>query len=122
MATILVIEDNTDIRENTAELLELAGHKVITAHDGRDGILKAMTMQAELVICDIQMPGMDGYEVLQYLRSEESTAGIPFIYLTAFTENADVKKGFEKGANRYLRKPFGEQELMEAVTSCLKKQ
>ena len=119
---ILIIEDNQDIRENTAELLELSGYTVETASDGIEGVRMAKFGKPNLVICDIMMPHLDGFGVLQVFATQPELATIPFIFLTAKTDRADMRKGMEMGADDYLTKPFQEVELLRAIESRLKKQ
>jgi DNA-binding response OmpR family regulator len=119
---ILIIEDNQDIRENTAELLELSGYTVETASDGIEGVRMAKFGKPNLVICDIMMPHLDGFGVLQVFANQPELATIPFIFLTAKTDRADMRKGMEMGADDYLTKPFQEVELLRAIESRLKKQ
>ena len=119
---ILIIEDNVDIRENTAELLELSGYQVETASDGIEGVRLAKSILPDVVICDIMMPNLDGFGVLQVFSNQPELARIPFIFLTAKTERADMRKGMEMGADDYLTKPFQEVELLKAIESRLKKQ
>lgn len=119
MKTILLIEDNIDIRENTAEILELANYSVITAENGKIGVEKALEARPDLVICDIMMPVLDGYGVLHIFNKNPELTGIPFIFLTAKTERTDFRKGMEMGADDYLTKPFDEIELLNAVESRL---
>jgi CRP-like cAMP-binding protein/CheY-like chemotaxis protein len=119
MTTILLIEDNEFIRENTAEILELAGYAVQTAENGKVGVEKALAARPDLVICDIMMPVLDGYGVLNIFNQHPQLAGVPFIFLTAKTERADVRRGMELGADDYLTKPFDEAELLSAVSGRL---
>ncbi|MEO6732619.1 MAG: response regulator [Ferruginibacter sp.] len=119
--TILVIEDNSDIRDNTAEILELAGFKTLTAKDGRQGVDTALKEKPDLIICDIMMPELDGYGVLHLLRKNPETETIPFIFLTAKTERSDFRKGMEMGADDYITKPFDDSELLSAVDVRLRK-
>lgn len=121
MQTILLIEDNADIRENTAEILELAGYKVFTAADGKKGIEQARQQIPDLIICDIMMPSLDGYGVLHLLHRDEMLQNIPFIFLTAKSERTDMRRGMEMGADDYITKPFEGAELLSAVESRLKK-
>ncbi len=121
MKKILVIEDNKDVRENTSEILELAGYKVSMAANGKEGVTKATTEKPDLIICDIMMPELDGYGVLHMLNKNPQTNHIPFIFLTAKTERSDMRKGMEMGADDYLTKPFDDLELLNAVESRLKK-
>ena len=121
MKKILLIEDNPNIRENTAEILELANYTVLTAENGKIGVEIAIQEVPDLIICDIMMPVLDGYGVLHILQKNPATKHIPFIFLTAKTERADFRKGMELGADDYITKPFDGTELMNAVESRLKK-
>ncbi len=121
MKSILVIEDNSDIRENAAEILELAGYRTMTAENGKLGVEMALRERPDLVVCDIMMPELDGYGVLHVLRKNEATASTPFIFLTARIERADFRKGMELGADDYLTKPFDGIELLHAIETRLKK-
>src|SRR6476660_9829646 len=119
--TILVIDDNTDIRENTAEILELAGYKTFTAENGKQGVELAIKEKPSVIVCDIMMPELDGYGVLHLLRKNPDTQNIPFIFLTAKTERSDFRKGMEMGADDYVTKPFEDIELLNAIEVRLKK-
>lgn len=121
MKNILLIEDNKDVRENTAEILELAGYNVLSAENGKRGVEMAMSNVPDLIICDIMMPVLDGYGVLHLLNKNDHTAAIPFIFLTAKAERSDMRKGMEMGADDYVTKPFDDVELLNAVESRLKK-
>lgn len=121
MKTILLIEDDSALRENTAELLELSGYTVFTAPNGKIGIEKAKKESPSIIICDIMMPEIDGYGVLEAVASEEKTKHIPFIFLSAKTEHKEIRKGMDMGADDYLTKPFDEEELLSAVESRLAK-
>ncbi len=118
---ILIIEDNDDIRESTAEILSLAGYQVITAVNGKEGVEQAQKNLPNLIICDIMMPELDGFGVLYLLGKNSETATIPFIFLTAKAERLDMRKGMEMGADDYLTKPFDDIELLNAVECRLKK-
>ena len=121
MKSILVIEDNKDIRENTAEILDLAGYKTFTAENGKKGVDIAVKEKPDVIVCDIMMPELDGYGVLHMLRKNETTQTIPFIFLTAKTERSDFRKGMEMGADDYVTKPFEDIELLNAIEMRLKK-
>ncbi|TXD84462.1 response regulator [Subsaximicrobium wynnwilliamsii] len=121
MKKVLIIEDNKDVRENTADILELSNYKVSTAENGKIGLDLAMKLLPDVIVCDIMMPELNGYEVLQTLSKNTKTASIPFIFLTAKTEKTDVRKGMNLGADDYLTKPFSETELLEAIDCRLKK-
>ncbi len=118
---ILLIEDNTEIRENTAEILELANYKVSTAENGKIGVAMAMKEKPDLIICDIMMPVLDGYGVLHLLNKNEALSSVPFIFLSAKSERIDFRKGMEMGADDYISKPFTEIELLNAVEVRLNK-
>lgn len=121
MKRILLIEDDVALRENTAELLELSGYTLETAANGRIGIQKAKSNPPDIIICDIMMPEMDGYSVLQEMIKEERTKHIPFIFLSAKTEHKEIRKGMDLGADDYITKPFEEEELLSAIESRLAK-
>lgn len=121
MKTILVIDDNKDIRENTAEILGLAGYRAFTAENGKKGVETALREKPDLIVCDIMMPELDGYGVLHLVKKNADTQNIPFVFLTAKTERADFRKGMEMGADDYITKPFEEIELLTAIESRLKK-
>ena len=121
MKKILIIEDNKDVRESTADLLELSGYKTETASDGKVGVEKTLQFQPDVILCDIMMPEMDGYDVLETLSKSQKTAGIPFIFLTAKSEKSDFRKGMNLGADDYLTKPFKEHELLDAIVARLRK-
>lgn len=118
---ILVVEDNDDIRNNTAEILELSNYEVIVAENGKRGVEQALEHTPDLIICDIMMPGLDGYGVLHAVHKNSAIKNIPFIFLTAKTERGDFRKGMELGADDYITKPFNGTELLNAVDSRLKK-
>ncbi len=119
---ILVIEDEEDVRENIAEILEFSDYKALTAPNGELGLKQAKSEQPSLIICDIMMPGLDGYEVVKILRQEPETTHIPVIFLTAKVERSDQRLGMELGADDYLTKPFLPQELLRAIEVRLKRQ
>lgn len=121
MKKILLIEDDVVMRENTAEILDLAQFSVTTAENGKKGVQLAKDIQPDLIICDIMMPELDGYGVLHILSKDPSTATIPFIFLTAKAEKSELRKGMELGADDYLTKPFEDTELLNAIESRLKK-
>jgi CheY-like chemotaxis protein len=121
MKQALVIEDNDDIREGTAEILDLAGYETFTAKNGRIGVDLAIKHIPDIILCDIMMPELDGYGVLYLLQKNPQTANIPFIFMTAKAERADMRKGMEMGADDYLTKPFDDVELFNAIESRLKK-
>ncbi|MCW5515775.1 response regulator [Muriicola sp. Z0-33] len=119
MKKVLLIEDDVSLRENTAELLELSGYEVLMASNGKVGVTHAKTEMPDVIVCDIMMPEMDGYAVLKELSVDDKTKFIPFIFLSAKTERADVRMGMDLGADDYLTKPFEEEELLSAIQSRL---
>jgi DNA-binding response OmpR family regulator len=118
---ILIIEDNEDIREGTAEVLDLAGYETYTASNGKIGIDLALKHIPDVILCDVMMPELDGYGVLYLLQKNSKTTNIPFIFMTAKADRADMRKGMEMGADDYLSKPFDDLELFNAIESRLKK-
>lgn len=121
MKKILVIEDNEDIRNNTAEILELSNYDVTTAENGKIGVAKALEIKPDLIICDITMPELDGYGVIHAVQKNGSIKDTPFIFLTAHTERSDFRKAMDLGADDYLTKPFDGTELLNAVSGRIKK-
>jgi len=121
MKKILLIEDNDDVRDNTAEILELSNYKVFVAENGKIGVEKALKDPPDLIICDIMMPVLDGYGVLHAVHRNEAIKNTPFIFLTAKAERNDFRRGMEMGADDYITKPFTGTELLNAVDSRLKK-
>ncbi len=121
MKKILLIEDNDEVRENTAEILSLSNYEVLTAANGKAGVEMAVQHIPDLIICDIMMPVLDGYGVLHMLSRQKTTSAIPFIFLTAKSEKSDFRKGMEMGADDYITKPFDGIELLNAVETRLKK-
>ncbi len=121
MKKILIIEDNDEVRENTAEILELSDYEVMTASNGKEGVSIALKEKPDLIVCDIMMPQLDGYGVLHLLSKHKETSTIPFIFLTAKSEKQDFRKGMELGADDYITKPFEGTELLNAIETRLKK-
>ncbi|MCL4280986.1 MAG: response regulator [Flavobacteriales bacterium] len=121
MKTLLLIEDDADVRDNTAEILELANYRVLKAENGKKGVDIARRELPDLVLCDIMMPDLDGYGVLHMLGRNPETAEIPFIFLSAKAERSDVRRGMDLGADDYLTKPFEESELLNAIEGRLKR-
>jgi two-component system sensor histidine kinase/response regulator len=119
---ILVVEDDTQIRENITEMLTLHGFRVETAVNGREGISQALLHPPDLILCDIMMPEVDGYQVLDVVRNNRLIANIPFIFLTAKTEPADMRRGMVQGADDYLTKPFTLNSLLHTIESRLQRE
>lgn len=121
MKKILVIEDNQDILENTAEILELSNYKVFTAPDGKAGVEMAMANKPDLILCDIMMPELDGYGVLHMIQKNPELQSTPFIFLTAKAEREEIRKGMSLGADDYIAKPFDPTDLLNAIEGRLRK-
>src|SRR6266480_5228303 len=119
---VLVIDDTADIRMIIAESLNMYGCTTLTAEDGMSGIQMAREQHPDLIICDINMPNLDGYGTLTALREDETTATIPFIFLSGAADKLNMRRGMELGADDYLTKPFTHKELMAAVNTRLEKQ
>ncbi len=121
MTTILVIEDEAPIRENLQQMLRLEGYAVLEAADGVSGIETARTSHPDLILCDILMPGVDGYGVLAELRGAPDMAATPFIFLTASANLEDRSQALKRGADDYLIKPFKIADLLAAIKRQLDK-
>jgi CRP-like cAMP-binding protein/CheY-like chemotaxis protein len=121
MKKVLVIEDNKEILENTAEILELSNYHVLTAENGKVGIEKALVNKPDLILCDIMMPELDGYGVLHVVQNHPELQHTPFIFLTAKTDPADMRKGMSMGADDYIPKPYDPTDLLNAIEGRLKK-
>ncbi len=121
MKKILVIEDEPEMRRNLTTILRLEKFHPLAAENGRVGIESAKREKPVLILCDVMMPKLDGHGVLQALREDPSTAGIPFIFLTAKGEKGDVRSGMNLGADDYLTKPVAKADLLNAVRSRLQR-
>ncbi len=121
MHRILLIEDNKDLLIETTELLEFEGFHVLGAKDGKVGIEIALNQKPDLILCDILMDGIDGYEVRRQIKSNFETERIPFIFLTAIADARDVRKGMEHGADDYLIKPVSIETLKKSINTRLEK-
>ena len=121
MKKILLIEDQQDLRENTQEILELARFHVISAENGKIGVEKAIVEKPDLIICDIMMPVLDGYGVLNMIQNTPEVANTPFVFLSAKADRSDLRKGMDLGADDYITKPFSGSELLSAIERRLKK-
>jgi len=119
--TILVIEDNEEMLENIASILDLAKYNVLKAKNGKEGVELAQEHLPDLILCDVMMPELDGYGVLHILSKNSLTAGIPFIFLTAKAEKSDIRAGMSLGADDYITKPFDGSDLLSVVEIRLKK-
>lgn len=120
MKSVLVIDDNNEIRENTAELLSCHGYSVITAKNGKEGFNQALLQKPDVIICDIMMPDSDGRAFFKLVKSDASTRFIPLVFFSADSGPDEVKKGLIKGADKYLAKPFTEEDLLDTVERLIK--
>jgi two-component system, sensor histidine kinase and response regulator len=121
MKKILVIEDETAVRQNLVELLSAEGFLPIEARDGEEGVRLAWEMLPDLILCDINMPKMDGFGVLSRISREPATLTIPFIFLTARSEREDIRRGMSLGADDYIIKPFSIDDVLQAIHKRLEK-
>ncbi|NMB82534.1 MAG: hybrid sensor histidine kinase/response regulator [Ignavibacteria bacterium] len=121
MAKILVIEDDYNIRTNICEILESEGYHTLQAENGQAGLQIIKSRLPDLIICDIMMPELNGFEVLERTKKYSSAASIPFIFLTAKVEPENLRKGMNLGADDYLLKPFHIQDLLDSVKTRLEK-
>lgn len=117
---ILAIEDDQPLLKTLKELLELHGHRVTTASDGESGVEMAKT-GPDIILCDVNMPGMDGYQVIQAIQGNADCREIPFIFLTARLDRPDQRRGMTLGADDYLTKPFSEKEVLECIAACVRR-
>jgi DNA-binding response OmpR family regulator len=116
---VLVADDDPDILTLVGFRLERAGYDVLPARDGEEALALALERQPDLAVLDVMMPKLDGYEVTQRLRDNSATSGMPVILLTAKVQEADITRGFEAGADDYIKKPFSPQELRARVQAIL---
>ena len=118
---ILVVDDEPVIRDSIAEILSLHGYQVLTASNGIEGLDVIHQNVPELIISDIMMPQMNGYQFYQRVRSTTEWLWIPFIFLSAKVEGEDIRFGKELGVEDYLKKPIDAEDLLAAVIGCLKR-
>jgi len=116
---VLAADDDDDILELVAFRLERSGYTVVQAHDGEEALELARSSRPDLAVLDVMMPKMDGFELTRRLREEEATSKMPIILRTARTQEADIQRGFDAGADDYIRKPFSPQELRSRVQAIL---
>lgn len=121
METILLIEDTGDILTNLTEYLEMEGYKILTASNGKNGIEIAEKSKPDLIICDVLMPGMDGYKVLDILKKSSKTSEIPFIFSTSMSEKMEISEAYKLGADDYIVKPFDPETLLEVIRTHIGK-
>ncbi|MCB9224483.1 MAG: response regulator [Crocinitomicaceae bacterium] len=119
MKKILVIEDNEEIRDNTSEVLELHDYEVISAPDGRDGIFMMEQNEVDLILCDILMPNMTGYDVLHAAKQSEKTKSIPFVFMSASVEPKEIEEARKRGIEFFITKPFQIEKLLDTIEKAL---
>jgi len=119
MAKILIAEDERDIGELIALTLRFNGHEVVTTRDGAEAVARAQTDQFDLILLDVRMPRMNGYEACRLLRTIEATREVPIIFLSAKGQEAEVQAGLEAGADRYILKPFAPDLLIRKIAEVL---
>jgi DNA-binding NarL/FixJ family response regulator len=121
MKTILVIEDEPEMRRNITTLLRFKGYKPVAAENGRIGVEAARRERPDLILCDVMMPELDGYGVLRALQADADLSFTPFIFLTAKGEKEDLRSGMNLGADDYLTKPVGNEDLVNAIETRLQR-
>ncbi len=121
MAKILIADDEPDIRELVAFTLRFAGHEVVAFGNGADVVEAAPQEQPDLILMDVRMPRMTGYEACEKMKSDPSVASIPVVFLSAKGQDAEIETGLAAGASEYLLKPFAPNELTEKVTELLQR-
>ena len=121
MTKVLIIEDEDPIRANLLRILKLEGFEVLEAADGIAGLELAQTSAPDIILCDVMMPGLDGYGVLDGLRAQPATAGIPLIFVSASADAADLEAGLSRGAANYLTKPFTIRDVLDVLKTELEK-
>ena len=122
MKKILVIEDSKDMRENIIDMLNEYGYSTFEAESGVSGLAGAKEVKPDLIIADIMMPGMDGYEVCRQLKATPRTQHIPIIFLTAKTLKEDILKGYRSGADDYITKPLSLRVLLAKIKAILRRE
>ena len=121
MSEILVIEDELFLRQNIITILQLKGYECHEASHGLEGIEILKNIKPDLILCDVMMPGIDGFGVLEYVKSEDSLKDVPFIFVTARADTQDKERAYKMNADNYITKPFSISELISAIELCLPK-
>jgi len=121
MKKILVIDDDDHLRSDLLDILSFEGYETLGARDGYEGVRAAQEHRPDLIICDITMPGMNGFEVIELLRRESLTSNIPVFFLSARGEDVFVQKGMQMGAAAYFAKPYNLGTLLAAVQAQIGK-
>lgn len=120
-AIVLVVEDDPDLSGNIALILEMEGFRVVLAKSGEEGLAVMQRVCPCLILCDILMPGIDGFAFHRRVKEEPRFAGIPFIFISALNDHHHLRKGMQAGADDYLCKPFSAEELVAAVTARIQR-
>jgi CheY-like chemotaxis protein len=121
MAKILVAEDERDIRDLVAFTLRYAGHEVVVVENGAEAVDSAPVEMPDLILMDVRMPRMTGYEACQQIKADQRTRHIPVVFLSAKGQDAEIQAGFDAGASEYLLKPFAPLELTDKIRELLDK-
>ncbi|MBC7721808.1 MAG: response regulator [Pedobacter sp.] len=117
--TILIVEDEPMLLQNISSILELYGFKTLLAASGFEGMKQLLTNQPDLIVCDVMMEGMNGFEMIAQVRANPAIKSIPFIFLTAWADVNDKNKGMAAGAQAYLTKPFVAKELVKTINNFI---
>lgn len=121
MAKILIAEDERDIRDLITFTLKFAGHEVFPTTNGEEAVQAAFQILPDLILLDVRMPRLTGYEACEQIKANASTQDIPVVFLSAKGQESEVKTGMEAGAEEYILKPFSPDQLVERVRSILTK-
>ena len=121
MTRILIVEDTSSLREELELVLQLQGYEVDAAANGQEGLDRALESPPDLIVSDVMMPVMDGFEMAERLQDDSRTSGIPFLYLTARATREDMRKGMTLGADDYLTKPFTSEEFLSAIEAVVRR-
>ena len=121
MYSILIIEDDPRLNSNMELILQMEGFDVRTAHDGLSGLAKTREQRPDIILCDIQMPGMDGNTLLETIKGDPDFVDIVFVFITALSDHAHMRSGMLAGADYYLTKPFSVEDLLAVITGRLRK-
>jgi CheY-like chemotaxis protein len=121
MAKILIAEDERDIRDLVAFTLRFAGHEVVPVENGAEAVEAAPREMPDLILMDVRMPRMTGYEACEHIKADERVRHIPVVFLSAKGQDSEIQAGLAAGASEYLLKPFGPMELTEKVKELLEK-
>ena len=116
---ILVVEDTEDNRQILRDLLGMAGYDMVEAHDGAEGVAKAAEHKPDLILMDIQMPVLDGYEATRRIKADRALASIPIVAVTSYALSGDEQKARDAGCNDYIAKPYSPRQMLAKVREIL---